>query len=386
MNRTRTGSSSLRVAIDARPLSHPQAGGYRSYVRGLVRGLAERAAAGSDATPGVIPLLLVDRPLTPEWRASLPPDATVRVLSPDRLRADFVLLPRALRDLGADLVHGTQNYLPPGVDAPSTVTIHDAFGIRRWPWDTHVARTPRERFIHAYWKSMTRLSARRARKVVTISQASADDLAAYLPLPRERITVVYNCSSALPPPEPPPARSHDTVLAIASPDPRKNLTALYRAVSILAATGCPVNLAVVCASESLAARTEAELRTHGIGRCRLVVAPDDRALACEYASAACLAFPSWREGFGAPPLEAMSSGCPVAASDAPALPEVLGDAALYFSPYHPDACADAIRPIITVPGLRDALGAAGRAQAARYSPRRMAEETARLWGETLAAG
>ncbi len=74
-----------------------------------------------------------------------------------------------------------------------------------------------------------------------------------------------------------------------------------------------------------------------------------------YRSAACLVFPSLYEGFGIPPLEAMASGCPVAASDTASLPEVCGDAAVLFDPTDPRAIADGVRA-----ALADAEGLARR--------------------------
>ena len=62
-----------------------------------------------------------------------------------------------------------------------------------------------------------------------------------------------------------------------------------------------------------------------------------------------LAFPSLYEGFGLPPLEAMASGCPVASSDAGALPEVLGDAPAYFDPTDPEAMATAVMRVLADP-------------------------------------
>jgi len=76
--------------------------------------------------------------------------------------------------------------------------------------------------------------------------------------------------------------------------------------------------------------------------------------------------PSLYEGFGLPPLEAMSLGCPVVSSRAGSLPEVCGEAAYYFDPLSDEGLESALRRIVDEPMLRDALRRAGAAQAARY--------------------
>lgn len=372
-----------RIVLDARPLSHPQAGGFRSYVRSLARGLEE-----SGASDEVEILLYLDRPLPPD-APPLPPGMETRILGTSRVKTDLLLFRRQVRNDRPDLVHGTMNYLPPGLPAPSAVTIHDAMGIKRYAWDQGVPRTPRERLINRYWAAFTRLSARAARRVVTVSAFSAQEVASVLPgTPADRFAVVYN-GLALPPPTCAGARDDNNVLALASPDPRKNLDALYAALSganqaIFATTARLPRLDVVCTSAATAARTEAALTQFGITHFRLLRGLDDQALSNAYATASVFVWPSRMEGFGIPPLEAMSTGCPVLSSCAPAMPEVLGETApVWFDPERPEELAARLAELLANREERQRRAELGKTHAARFTCRRMAEETLTIWRDCL---
>jgi glycosyltransferase involved in cell wall biosynthesis len=102
---------------------------------------------------------------------------------------------------------------------------------------------------------------------------------------------------------------------------------------------------------------------------RLGIVPVEE-LASLYRTAACLVFPSLYEGFGLPPLEAMASGCPVAAANAGAISEVCGQAAIYFDPRDPEAIANGVREALA---LADELHEFGIVRAAEFTW----EETAR---------
>jgi glycosyltransferase involved in cell wall biosynthesis len=92
-----------------------------------------------------------------------------------------------------------------------------------------------------------------------------------------------------------------------------------------------------------------------------------------------LIFPSTLEGFGLPSLEAMAAGCPVVSSDASSLPEVGGDAALYFDPHAPEQAAAQIIRLLGEPPLRDALIERGRQRAATLSWDRHVEKLAEYY-------
>jgi glycosyltransferase involved in cell wall biosynthesis len=92
----------------------------------------------------------------------------------------------------------------------------------------------------------------------------------------------------------------------------------------------------------------------------------DNELAALLSSSLCLAFPSFVEGFGLPPLEAMVLGCPVVVSDRASLPELCADAAIYASPDQPDAWIEAFKRLRADPTLRFRMAATGRARAQEF--------------------
>jgi glycosyltransferase involved in cell wall biosynthesis len=108
---------------------------------------------------------------------------------------------------------------------------------------------------------------------------------------------------------------------------------------------------------------------------------DDAALARCYRHAALFVYPSLYEGFGIPPLEAMSLDCPVACSNTSSLPEVVGDAAATFDPWDTDAMRAALESALNTLAARDALVERGRVQRQQFSWRRCAQETVSIYEE-----
>lgn len=109
----------------------------------------------------------------------------------------------------------------------------------------------------------------------------------------------------------------------------------------------------------------------------------DQALARRYRAAAAFVYPSIYEGFGIPPLEAMSHGCPVVCSNGGAIPEVVGDAGVYFDPHNSDELRSALERVAMSDGLQANLRMRGYHRISAFSWDRCAEETSRIYREIV---
>ncbi|MGH6762241.1 MAG: glycosyltransferase family 4 protein [Phyllobacterium sp.] len=154
----------------------------------------------------------------------------------------------------------------------------------------------------------------------------------------------------------------NTIVVIGSSIPHKNIGLIVGLAGRLTDAGLKV--AVVGMSDARVFSGSVPQahngNIHWLGRL-----PDD-ALAALLHDSMCLAFPSFVEGFGLPPLEAMALGCPVIASDRASLPEICADAALYAPPDNPDAWFDNFVRLHNAPLLRASLITRGRARLAHY--------------------
>ena len=108
---------------------------------------------------------------------------------------------------------------------------------------------------------------------------------------------------------------------------------------------------------------------------------EDRILNVLYNRAAVLVYPTLYEGFGLPPLEAMAAGCPVAVSNSSSIPEVVGEAGLYFDPEEPEAIASAVHRILDSPGLRSKLVQSGLERAQSFPWQNSAERMLAVYAE-----
>jgi glycosyltransferase involved in cell wall biosynthesis len=230
------------------------------------------------------------------------------------------------------------------------------------------------------------LAARRSNRVIAISEAAKTDIIRFLDVPMDHVDVTY-LGPALP--ELGTVGEDDVrarlelgaapiVLTVSAKRPHKNLERLFEAFAEV--EGDPV--LVVPGYET---SFETELRKRAGQRVRFTGWLDDDLLDGLFRAATCLVFPSLAEGFGLPVLDALTRGTPVATSNATSLPEVAGDAALYFDPEDTNAMAAAIQRLLDDEALRRRLKEAGPKQAAKFSWAKTAVETLASYERTLGA-
>ena len=233
------------------------------------------------------------------------------------------------------------------------------------------------------YPDLIRRAVDRGASVHTVSQAVADEVMSYFRLDDDRVHVIHNGLTPLAAGPPPPAGSGPPyILALGTVEPRKGLPDLVAAFDQIAGALPDVQLKIAGPAgwgedELTAARRVAR---HA-DRIQRVGWTDDRRTLI--AGALLLAYPSLYEGFGLPPLEAMSLGVPVVATTAGAIPEVVGDAALLVAPRDPSSLADALATVATDVSVRQRLMDAGSARVRLFTWRNAGAQLAALY-RTLA--
>lgn len=296
-------------------------------------------------------------------------------------------LSRLLQKMKIDVFHSPNFMIPLRVPKSTKVviTIHDMI-----PW-LFPEFTPKAKKTRLSWlfKYIIKRAAARADKIISVSENTAKDIMAALSVPRERIAVIYNgldsdCFRVN-------ARGdlgvRDYILFVGRADPYKNLNGLIRAYNDLVTKYKIENQLLIVGQEDSRYPEAKELVAELQLQDKIVFYgyASPKELENLYTNAAVYVLPSFYEGFGLPPLEAMAKGVPVAASNTPALAEVLGDNALLFDPYNINNIADTIFKIIDNKGLAEELSKKGSLHAKKFNVETMARETLAVYQSILGA-
>ena len=382
----------LRIGIDARFLTHAQPGGFKTYTEGLVEGLRLVDDVNSY-------FLYIDRPPS---AGQLPSAAnfTYRVVQ-SRLPVlgmparEQIALPRRMMADRLDVLHFLCSTAPLKLPPKSVITLHDTIQLAEpqlCVYGTGLARH-RRRVMLGYSSWVIRRIARLASCLITPSLYERELISRYLGISLRRIHVT---------PEAPTRRlvrwstgekekgrtkaegwgvRGRFVLGVGY-EPRKNIPLLIEAFARLARDQPALQL-VVAAAEAQCRRVFQHLaREAGVGGQTLIlgaISGDD--LGVLFRLAEMFVFPSEREGFGLPPLEAMACGVPVVALRCSSTPEVLGDAALLLEEKNADVLAAAMSRVLVDHDLRATLIDKGLKRAAEFSWERCARQTIEVYRE-----
>ncbi len=298
---------------------------------------------------------------------------------------------------GVDIFHGVSNELPRGISkcrVKSVVTVHDLI-FERYPETYNFD----ERYVHR-WK--IKQACREAGAVIAISEQTKNDLVSYYKVPAEKIHVCYQSCNPI---------FQRTVSAaekkivkeryrlpdryflfVSSITARKNLITIIKAMVLLKDK---MNMPLVVIGNGDKEKKEAKQMAAANGINDRLIMLNEMPVSKEpafttaadfpaiYQQGLALIYPSIFEGFGAPLLEAMWSGLPVISSNTSSLPEVAGNAALYFSPYDVEALAGYMLRIAGDEALQNELKAKGAKQAAQFSAVKHAESIMNVYKSVL---
>jgi glycosyltransferase involved in cell wall biosynthesis len=304
-------------------------------------------------------------------RATLPHTPFVRI--PLTLSAE-------LRRNRVDVLH-VQFTAPPFSPCPVVVSIHDLSF-------EHLPQTFKRR-SRMQLRMTVRRSARNAAQVIALSEHARTDLINTYNLRPEKVNVVPLAA----PTAFAPVRDdnelqrvrqtygidRDYILSVGSIQPRKNLRRLIEAYSILRheqSEGKLPQLVLVGKNAWLYDETLRSLKDRDVGASIILTGyVPESDLPALYSGALCFIYPSYFEGFGLPPLEAMKCGAPVIVGNETSLPEVVGDAALMIDPFDVSAIAAAIQKVITDSDFRLELRVKGLQRAKQFDWKETARQT-----------
>lgn len=371
----------MLIGIEASRADKPAKTGVEWYAWHLIQGLKQ--APGQEAHSW----MLYSNQAVSAQLAEAPANWHMRSLSwPSRYLWTQVRLSWELSRHRPDVLFVPAHVLPRVIPDKSVVTLHDV-GFLRYP---HLYKR-----VQRIWHPLvTRDIARRASRILTVSEYSKQEIVHYCNVDPERITVTYPGADHLSTEEITTEQIRMVIeryrisghyfLYIGRVEAKKNILTLieaFRRYKEDRGLGDPQRLVLAGIPGEGFGEIQQAIQHSGMGEAILqigyIAQEDKRAL---LAGATALIHPSWYEGFGFTPLEAMASSCPVICSRTSSLPEVVGlENALWFEPSDPEALAVAMDQMVQEPLLQDTLRQQGKNWVKRYRW----QDTARITLETL---
>jgi glycosyltransferase involved in cell wall biosynthesis len=306
-----------------------------------------------------------------------------------RLAWEQVGLPRQVRANRLDVLHSPHYTMPLRHSARSVVTFCDMTFVLHPDLHQGIKRV--------FFPAMMRLSARRADRLIAISESTREDLVGMWGVDRSRVSAIPLAADEHFQPRPQAEiagvcgrydlRPGDYILYVGMLEPRKNVDRLVEAFGQAAGDLIGIDLVIAGRRGWMYDQIFARVEELGLqGRVRFTGFVPGADLPALYSGARLFAYPSKYEGFGLPVLEAMSCGAPVVTTNVSSMPEVAGDAALLVAPDDVAGLAAALKRLANDSGLRDGLVCRGLERARTFSWERCARETIAVYEAALAGG
>lgn len=364
-------SKRMHIAIDAREWSTSTG----RYISTLVREL-EKLDGEHDYS-----ILLQPQDME-SWQPSNPRFSKVACPHKEFSFDEQLGFKRQLDGLKPDLVHFAMVQQPVWYKGKTITTMNDLTTIRfRNPAKNYLIFTLKQQV----YKWVNKRVARKANAIITYSEYVKNDVAQYTKINADKIIVTPLAAEPIVAAAEPMSdlQGAKFIMYIGRPLPHKNLPRLVEAFKLLKQHYPDLKLVLAGKKDGLYERIERVVQQQATPDVIFTGYISDGQLRWLYENCAAYVFPSLSEGFGLPGLEAMAQSAPVVSSNATCLPEVYGEAALYFDPVNIDDMAQKIAQVLDNPAFRDQLIEKGKQQAAHYSWQRTAEQTLAVYKAAL---
>lgn len=373
----------MRIGIDISFVTNSKAG-IEQYLYNLLNCLAKSDSQDS--------YFLYSNKDVPEEFSGLGDNFSVRVrrnrFLPRVLWVQFVL-PGLLKQDGIDLLQAPCYVAPYFLSCSLVITFHDMAS-----WLFPKMFRLKHRIVHGL---LVPLFARKADRIIAVSEATKRDMVKLFKLPEDRITVIYEGANERFSPVNNTELLDKTrvkynlplkyILYVGTLEPRKNIPVLLKAFKRLKASGgIDHKLVMVGKKGWLYGEIFETVRSLKLDNDVIFTGYiGDKELPLVYSGAELFVYPSSYEGFGLPPLEAMSCGVPVITSNVSSLPEVVGDAALLIDPEDINELSGAMDKAINDTALREQMIKKGLERSGMFSWEKAAQETLGLWNRVYGA-
>jgi len=293
---------------------------------------------------------------------------------------DALKLPSLIKENEIDLVHNPSPtpfhnplFLQKGFK--KVMTIHDLYKFLP-SFQTKIYNNPKIWTHDMLWRSTLFAIRERVDKFIAVSENTKKDMIKFLKIPEDRIEIIYSA---------PHERFKQVGMEIPeyinspfilSDNIRTDIIEMYYG---LRKRGVEIKLVIFgTGNVNPLQRAKLEKMMEELGLKKEIIFAgrvSDEELLRLYNTAELYIRPSWYEGFGLPPLEAMACGCPVIVSNVGALPEVVGDAGILANPHNINEWTDSMYEILTDEGLREDIVSRGLERAKMFSWKKTAKET-----------